>query len=281
MKKKVLALTLLLTQGLLAKDIEINHSHLNDLVGDPDAIFKPIAIQEEEIDATLNRVGARKRVVITYSKVTQADIESTFTVSPDGDATYQFYNEEMNGLMADNLELRDSHVIAIEYFVTNNFSLELSDTYRRYDMDGRQVGIVEGSNGGLLSGPTTNQFGFNQESQIHDIQIGAKYSVKVIDIPNFELELSGKGTIGVVHMNATSSIEYGIGERQDTAFNDFAGYSFGVGAGVKATLFDSFFIEGRVEQRNYVMAPMSHDNGISHQVDQDGLLFFLGVGFQF
>jgi hypothetical protein len=275
MKRLLLALGIL--TSIHANEISISHHHLNELTGNPDAQYRPVAIAEEMPDPTEIRRGKRKRFVITYSQVTQSEINSSFTMSPNANSSYQLNNDEMNEMMRENLELSDSHVIAVEYFLNENFSIELSDTYRHYSMDGMQVGDANGGN--LLQGAGT--FGFDQNDEIHDIQIGAKYSIKVVDVPNFEVELGAKATVGVVHLNSTSTFDFGPGQRDQNNFNDFAGYSYGVGLNAKVTLFEHFFLQGGIEQRNYVMAPIEYDNGVSHQIDQDGLLVFLGIGVQF
>ncbi len=271
-------LTFLLCSQVFANTLSIDHSHLNEIVEDNDATFVPIKIEEGELNPDTNRVGARKRVVITYSQVMHSDISSTYNASADGESSYDLYSEEINGMMKDNLELTESHVIAVEYLVTPNLSIELSDTYRKYNMEGRQVGFMDG---GLLGDDESSSFGFKHQDQIHDIQIGAKYAINIIDTPKFDFDIVPKASVGIVHVKSDSSTSYGAGQSEESHFNDFAGYSYGVGIEAKATFLDSFFIKGSAEYRNYVMAPMEHDSGASQQINQNGLLVYLGVGIQF
>ena len=275
---KWLSLLVLLSSNILADTITIDHSHLNEIVGDNEAAFKPIKFEEGEVDPETNRVGARKRVVITYSQIMHSDITSTYNASPDGESSYNLYSERMNEMMKDNLELTEGHVISVEYLVTPNFSIELSDTYRKYNMEGRQVGHIDG---GLLGGGSEDVFGFEHQDKIHYIQIGAKYAINIIDTPHFDFDISPKASVGVVHVQSDSTSYYGAGQREESHYNDLAGYSYGVGIEAKMTFLDNFFVKGGAEYRNYVMAPMKHDSGASQQIDQNGVLVYFGIGIQF
>lgn len=257
-------------------NLSIDHAHLNELVGDNEAAFKPVAIEEENIDPNFSDVGARKRVVITYSQITHSDISSSYTASGDGNSTYNLYSEEINEAMKDGLELTEGHVISVEYLVTSNFSIELSDTYRKYNMEGRQVGFVDG---GLFGDDQSVRF--DNQTELHDIQIGAKYAINIIDTPNIDFDISPKASVGLVHVNSKSTTHYGINQSEEEHFNDIGGYSYGVGLEAKVTFLDNFFVKGSAEYRNYVMAPMEHDSGASQQINQNGLLVYFGVGIQF
>lgn len=275
---KFIALLLLISNQIFANNLNINHSHLNEIVGDNDASFEPVEIVEKRLTETEREEGIRKRFRITYSRLSQSDMDTTFTIRKDGDLFYDNNSEEFNKMLEENLELKEGHKFSIEYLVTQNFSIELADTYRRYQMDGRRVGFTEGN---LFEPERTDIYEADNVTILNDIQIGAKYAIRIIDRPNFRLDLSPGASVGLVHVQSDSNAYYNGEKYDESHYNDIGGYSYGVSIEAKAVLWDRFFVSVGAEQRNYVIAPMEHESGFSQQIDQSGVNVFIGIGFFF
>lgn len=277
MKNQILSLFLLLsTQALANPELNIDQDHLHEITGNNEATYKPVALAVENIAPESNRVGARKKIVITYDQIASSNISTTWKASPNGQTSYDLYSQGINEAIKNNLKMTSGHKISIEYLVTNNFSLELSDTYRAYQMEGQQVGYM---NGGLTGG--TQPVTLDNYDEFHDIQIGAKYAINLIDTANVDLDLIPQTSVGVVHVKSDSTLYYGVGQKDEQHYNGVGGYSYGAGIGARATFLDRFFIEGSVEYRNYVLAPTKDKNGQSQEIDQNGVMAYFGVGFKF
>ena len=278
MKYKI-AIALILGAQVLANDYQINHSHLNELVGDSEAVFKPVEVEELNLSEDSKLDGVRKRFIITYSQINYSNIDSSYNVSHEDESIYDLDSENLNQMFEDRLELVNGHKISVEYFVTDNFSIELADVYRKYQMDGRHVGRTKSD--GFFEESESNIYQVENETILNDIQLGIKYAIRLVDTPEFKVDLSPGMSAGLVHVNTTTRSYYNGQDNEESHYNDIGGYSYGVSLEAKATFWDSFFIAVGVEQRNYVMAPMSDDNGFSQQIDQSGVNFFIGGGIKF
>ncbi|WP_419173399.1 hypothetical protein [Halobacteriovorax sp.] len=145
-------------------------------------------------------------------------------------------------------------------------------------MIGRSVGRTEG---GLFSDEEYSIYEAKNEKILNDIQLGVRYVIRMIDTPRLKLELGPGISGGLVHVNTRTKTNFNNDEYNDEHFNDIGGYSYGVSLETKVTINDRFFITAGVEYRNYVMAPLEHDSGLSQQIDQEGVNFYIGVGVRF
>ncbi|MFG1499030.1 hypothetical protein ABMA70_02390 [Halobacteriovorax sp. XZX-3] len=276
--KKIFLSFLLFIPQVFGENLNINHAHLNELTGDNEAVFEPIAIKELEVEEESLLDGIRKRFVITYSKINRSDMDTSYNVSNDGDSLYDLYDEEFDRILDENLKFKEGHKVTIEYLVTQTFSIELADTYRRYNMSGRHVGVTEG---GFLEDDQYDVYEAKNVTILNDIQIGMKYAIRLVDTPRFRFELSPGISAGLVHVQSDTKTYYNGKEYEENHFNDIGGYSYGVSLEAKAIFWDNFFVQVGVEQRDYVLAPMAHESGVSQQIDQSGFNFYIGAGIRF
>ncbi len=276
--KKVLLSVLLFSSYVFGENLNINHAHLNEIVGDSEAVFKPIDIKELELDEESLLDGIRKRFVISYSQLNRSEMDTSYNVSRDGESVYDVYDEDFNHYLEENLKFKEGHKVTIEYLVTQNFSIELADTYRRYNMSGRHVGVTEG---GLLEDDRYDVYEAKNVTILNDIQLGMKYAIRLVDTPSFRFEISPGASVGLVHVYSDTKTYYNGEKYEENHFNDIGGYSYGVSLEAKAVFWDNFFLQIGVEQRDYVLAPMSHESGVSQQIDQSGYNFYIGAGIRF
>ena len=275
---KKLSVVLVLTANIFANNYQISHSHLNEITQDSEAVFKPIAIEERAVDEKSKLDGIRKRIVITYSNLRYSDVETEYNVNREDENLYNLSNEEINEMLKKNTVLEDGRKISIEYLVTDKFSIELSDTYRKYSMNGRHVGYTEG---GFLEEDRSDVYEIKNTTELNDIQLGVKYAIRLIDTPEFKLDISPGVSAGVVHVKSDSKTYYNGEKYEENHYNDIGGYSYGVSLEAKAIFWDRFFVSVGAESRSYVIAPQEYSDGFSQQIDQSGVNIFLGVGVRF
>lgn len=279
MKRFIYCLLLaLLGTNICAESIIIEHSHINEITEDNDAAYEPVGIRELQLEEENILDGVVKRFEVSYAKITRSQTGSTYTVRKDDENVYNLTSEDADEYFKNNLQFDYGHVVSIEYFITQNLSIELADTYRSYQMDGRNVGQVDES---FLTSPSQNMNDYEYKERLHDIRVGVQYAIKIIDTPQFRFEVSPGMSAGVIHLN--SKVNYSqFGESKTKEyFNDFAGYSYGVSIEAKAVFWDNFYISVGAESRQYIMAPMEHESGFSQQIDQDGFNVYFGLGVRF
>ncbi|WP_412473304.1 hypothetical protein [Halobacteriovorax sp. YZS-1-1] len=276
MKKTTFAL--LLGAQVLANDYNIEHSHLNELVRNNDAIFEPVEVEEGKVDEEDILDGIRKRFVITYSQINYSAVDSSYNVGHDEDDIYNFGGEDFNKMFDENIEFKEGHKISIEYLVTDNFSIELADTYRKYQMNGRHVGYTQGD---LFNDDRYDVYEADNITVLNDIQLGMKYAIRLVNTPELKLDLSPGVSAGLVHVKSGTNTYYNGQKYEDNHYDDIGGYSYGVSLEAKAIFWDRFFVSVGAEQRNYVLAPMEHESGFNQQIDQSGMNFYIGAGIRF
>jgi len=267
-------------------EIELDSFHLKEVVNDSeDSTFVPVEIKMEKPNDDQRSRGVVNRLIISYGQISAENFETTFeSNNEDRGLNGNFDINRFNEIMKEELKLRASHIITIEYFITDALSIELGDTYREQGMDRTQVGEYSPSSGGgnLLGGggSTSTPYYMDHEDRTHDITLGLGYTVKVMDNNFGKIEITFKGNAGLVHMDTRTEVDYGTPENYVYEYEGLAGYS--LGAGVRARYsYKNFFIQGGVDYKNYVIAPMEHSDGSTSQINQRGFMAYFGIGIRF
>ena len=265
--------------------VDLDEFHLEELTNENEKVFAPIGVEVLKPTPEQRESGIRNRLIISYGQIAFEDFETTFRSDNQERGMYgNFDINKFNQIMKEELKLKESHIVSIEYYITDKFSIELSDTYRDQGFDRTQVGEIDMSSGGtgLLGGgsSTSQPYYMDHNSQTHDVNVGLGYTLRLINKSWGGLSLTLKGNAGVIHMNTRTEVDYGTSENYTYEYEGLAGYSLGAGVRTRFT-YKNFFVQGGVDYKNYVIAPMEHQDGSTSDINQKGLMYYLGIGFRF
>lgn len=272
------------SQSLLAqaKNHSIDTEHLKTITGNEDVLFVPVETKSLPPTEEQEARGIKGRLLISWGQIQFGDIDTSFhRYDQNGDEVSEDDVDYINQYIANNLEQVRSHLVSIEYLVTDHLSIELADNYREYGLDGETVG--EEGDSGLLFDPmsSTNPWKLDHFDKIHDIQLGINYNVNIVKTKHGGLDLSLRGSGGLVHLDTRTSANYTNGGSETLhEYNGLAGYSMGAGVRARFT-HRKFFVQGGVDYRRYVIAPTRNEDGTSQEIHQEGFMFYLGIGVRF
>ena len=287
MKRTILLLIVLLLNSSLAvanSKYTINSNHLKAIKDVDNAIYIPV--EQKFIPSTPDQQarGVKGRLLVSWGKIQSGEFETTLhKYDEDGQETSESDLNAVNKLLKDQLELQNSNLISVEYFITDSLSIELADNYQEYGLAGETVGEVEQTtNGGLFGSniTTSSIVKLNHIDKIHDFQVGLNYSIEVVKTSNSSLEVALKSSAGLVHLDTKTEIDSVVGDELLNEYSGLAGYSYGGGIRARYS-YKSFFIQGGVDHRQYVLAPMSNDDGSSSEIHQRGTVVSFSFGFRF
>lgn len=287
MKNFFYSLLLLLSYQFSAaaadQQLIINSDHLQQLT-ESDKKFVPVKTEYIEADEKLKDQGVQGRLLISWGVVNSDEFTTTYhKYDENGEETSSTDIDAINTYIADHLELKASNYVTVEYYVTNSFTIELSDYYREYGLDGENVGEAQESDSFFNftgDSSTDSTTGLNHIDRIHDFQLGVNYIVPLMKTKSSKLELALKGNVGLVHLDTKTTYDYMVGEEVLHEYNGLAGYSYGGGAKVRYN-YKRFFVQAGVEYRNYVLAPTKNDDGSSQEVHQNGFNYLFAIGWHF
>ncbi len=278
---RLLAIYLLLAVSFasfasFAEDYKVNTKHLMTITGEEDVVFVPIEEKFLPVDKQLKAKGVKGRLLISWGKITSANMETSYhRYDENGNEVSNADIDLINSLLANGLELTSSHIIEVEYYITDSLSVELADRYSAYGLAGETVGEVEDT--GLLPGQSsTTLVELRHEDQVNDIQLGLNYTIHIND----KLAVILKGSAGLVHIDTDTTLHSDYGSETLLEYDGLAGYSYGGGIEARFT-YKSFFLQGGVDIRNYVIAPVKHDDGSSEEIHHQGTIFYLTFGLKF
>ncbi|MFT6067979.1 MAG: hypothetical protein ACJAT2_002530 [Bacteriovoracaceae bacterium] len=265
--------------------VDLDEFHLEEITQQSDKVFTPIGVEILKPTPEQRETGVRNRLIISYAQIAFEDFETTFRSNNQERGAYgNFDINKFNEIMKEKMKLNESHIVSIEYFVTDQFSIELSDTYRDQGFDRTQVGEIDmtSAGAGLLGGGTTSSqpYYMDHNSKTHDFNVGLGYTLKLINKSWGGLELTLKGNAGIIHLDTRTEVDYGTNDNYTYEYEGLAGYSLGAGVRTRFT-YKNFFVQGGVDYKNYVIAPMEHQDGSTSDINQKGLMYYLGIGIKF